>query len=68
MWKRISPLPTPILVVAALRNGRPRISCIPRSPSISITTKLASMKESRTRAKIILQLFTTNNLLTVLKY
>ena len=32
--KRISPLPTSILALAALRNGRPRMSSTPRSPSI----------------------------------
>ena len=32
--KRISPLPSSILALAALRNGRPRMSLIPRSPSV----------------------------------
>ena len=34
MQKRISPLPMSILALAALRNGRPRMSLIPRSPSV----------------------------------
>ena len=53
-WKRISPLPTSILALAALRNGRPRISSISRSPSMSITTKSARIKESRTWTKMFL--------------
>ena len=52
--KRISPLPTSILALAALRNGRPRMSSIPRSPSMSITTKSIRTKESRTRTKMFL--------------
>jgi len=54
MRKRISPLPTSILALAALRNGRPRMSSIPRSPSISMTTKFARMKESCTRTRTFL--------------
>ena len=50
--KRISPLPTSILALMALRNGQPRMSSTPRSPSISITTKLARTKESHTRTSI----------------
>ena len=52
--KRISPFPTSILALAGLRNGRPRMSSIPRSPSISMTTKSARTKESRTRTRIFL--------------
>ena len=52
--KWISPLPTSILALEALRNGRPRMSSIPRSPSMSITTKSARMKESHTRTKMFL--------------
>ena len=48
MWKRISPLPTSILALAALRNCRPMMSSIPRSPYISMTTKSTRTKESRT--------------------
>ena len=51
MRKRISPLHTAILALAALRNGRPRMSSIPRSPSISMTTKSVRTKESRTRTR-----------------
>ena len=54
MWKRISPFPTSILALAALRNGRPRMSSIPRSPSISMTTKSARTKESRTWTRTFL--------------
>ena len=54
MRRRISPLPTSILALAALRNGRPRMSSIPRSPSISMTTKSARTKESRTRTRTFL--------------
>ena len=52
--KRISPLPTSILALAALKNGRPRMSSIPRSPSMSMTTKSAMMKESQTRTRTFL--------------
>ena len=52
--KRISPLPTSILALVALRNGRPKMSSIPRSPSISITTKSARIKESHTRTRTFL--------------
>ena len=54
MQKRISPLPMSILALAALRNGRPRMSLIPRSPSISITTKSARTKESHRQTKTFL--------------
>ena len=54
--KQISPLPTSILALADLRNGRPSMRSTMRSPSISITTKLARMKESRTRTKIFLNI------------
>ena len=54
MQKRIFPLPTSILALAVLRNGRPRMSSIPRSPSMSITTKSARTKESHTRTKTFL--------------
>ena len=50
--KWISPLPTSILALVDLRKGHPRTRSTPRSPSISITTKLARMKESRTRTKM----------------
>ena len=49
--KRISPLPTSILTLADLRKGRPSTRSTPRSPSISITTKSARMKESHTHTK-----------------
>ena len=49
--KRISPFPTSILALADLRKGRPSTSSTPRSPSISITTKSARTKESRTHMK-----------------
>ena len=52
--RRIYPLPTSILALVALRNGRPRMSSIPRSPSISMTAKSARMKESRTRTRTFL--------------
>ena len=49
--KWISPLPTSILALADLRKGRPSTKSTPRSPSISIITKSARMKESRTHTK-----------------
>lgn len=49
--KRISPFPTSILALADLRKGRPSTRSTPRSPSISITTKSARTKESRTHTK-----------------
>ena len=52
--KQISPLPTSILALAALRNGRPRMMSIPRSPSMSMTTKSARTKESRMRTRAFL--------------
>ena len=50
-WKWISPFPTSILALADLRKGRPSTRSTPRSPSISITTKSARTKESRTHTK-----------------
>ena len=50
--KRISPFPTSILALADLRKGHPSTRSTPRSPSISITTKSARIKESRTRMKM----------------
>jgi hypothetical protein len=38
--------------LADLRKGRPSTRTTPRSPSMSITTKSAMMKESRTRTKM----------------
>ena len=52
--KRISPLPMSILALAALRNDRPRMSSIPRSPSMFITTKSTRTKESRMRTRTFL--------------
>ena len=49
--KWISPLPTSILALGALKNGPPSMSSTLRSPFMSITTKLARTKESRTRTK-----------------
>ena len=49
--KQISPFPTSILALADLRKGRPSTRSTSRSPSISITTKSARTKESRTRTK-----------------
>ena len=54
MQKRISPLPTSILALADHRKGRPSTRSTPRSPSISITTKSAMMKESHIRTKTCL--------------
>ena len=54
--KQISPLPTSILALADLRKGRPNTRSTPRSPSISITTKSARMKESHTRTKTCLDI------------
>ena len=48
----ISPFPTSILALAALKNGHPSMTSTPRLPSISITTKLARKKESRTRTNM----------------
>jgi hypothetical protein len=45
MRKRISWVPTSILALTSLRKGCPRLSCTPKSPSMSRTTKLARMKE-----------------------
>ena len=50
--KWICPLPTSILALADLRKGRPSTRSTPRSPSMSITTKSAMMKESHTRMKM----------------
>ena len=52
--KWISPLLTSILALADLRKGHPSMRSTPRLPSISITTKLARMKESRTHTKMFL--------------
>ena len=52
--KWISPLPMSILALADLRKGRPSTKSTPRSPSISIITKLARIKESHTRTKMFL--------------
>ena len=49
--KPISPFPTSILALVDLRKGRPSMRSTPRSPSISITTKSARMKESHIRTK-----------------
>ena len=46
MRRLIFPVPTSMIALASLRNGRPRMRDIPRSPSMSRITKSATMKVS----------------------
>ena len=46
--------PTSILALTSLKKGRPRMSCMPRSPSMSRTTKSARTKEFLIRTSMFL--------------
>lgn len=46
MWSRILPAPTSMLASVVLRNGRPKMSGVSLSESMSNTTKSTGMKKS----------------------